>query len=67
MQPTPVFLPGKYYGQRSLVSYIPWGHKESDETEELRAQGRKRHDNINTTQGGAATMHKLLKTTGILR
>ena len=23
----PVFLPGKYHGQRSLVGYSPWGHK----------------------------------------
>ena len=27
-QPTPVSLPGKSYGQRSLVGYNPWGHKE---------------------------------------
>ena len=26
-QPTPVFLPGKSCGQRSLVGYSPWGHK----------------------------------------
>ena len=26
-QSTPVFLPGKSYGQRSLVSYSPWGWK----------------------------------------
>ena len=32
-QPTPVFLPGKPYGQRSLVGYSPQGHKESDMTE----------------------------------
>ena len=24
-QPTPVLLPGKSHGQRSLVSYSPWG------------------------------------------
>ena len=24
---TPVFLPGKSHGQRSLVGYSPWGHK----------------------------------------
>ena len=30
---TPVFLPGKFHGQRSLVGYSPWGHKESDMTE----------------------------------
>ena len=27
-QPTPVFLPGKFYGQRSLAGYSPWGRKE---------------------------------------
>ena len=25
-QPTPVLLPGKFHGQRSLVGYGPWGH-----------------------------------------
>ena len=32
-QPTPVFLPGKSHGQRSLVGYCPWGRKESDMTD----------------------------------
>ena len=32
-QPTPVFLPGEFHGQRGLVGYSPWGHKESDMTE----------------------------------
>ena len=32
---TPVFLPGKSHGQRSLVGYSLWGHKESDTTERL--------------------------------
>ena len=32
-QPTPVFLPGESYGQRSLVGYSPWGHRELDTTE----------------------------------
>ena len=27
-QPTPVFLPGKSHGQRSLAGYSPWDHKE---------------------------------------
>ena len=36
-QPTPVFLPGKSYGQRSLVSYSPGGCKESDTTEHARS------------------------------
>ena len=34
-QPTPVFLPGEFHGQRSLVGYSPWGLKESDTTEQL--------------------------------
>ena len=34
-QPTPVFLPGKSHGQRSLVGCSPWGCKESDTTEWL--------------------------------
>ena len=25
-QPTPVLLPGKFHGRRSLVGYSPWGH-----------------------------------------
>ena len=29
-----VFLPGESHGQRSLVGSSPWGHKESDMTEE---------------------------------
>ena len=35
-EPTPVFLPGKSHGQRSLVGYSPWGQKESDTTEQLK-------------------------------
>ena len=33
--PTPVFWPGEFHGQRSLVGYSPWGCKESDTTEWL--------------------------------
>ena len=33
-QPTPVFLPGDSHGQRNLAGYSPWGHKESDTTED---------------------------------
>ena len=32
-QPTPVFLPGKSHGHKSLVGYSPWGHKGSAMTE----------------------------------
>ena len=34
-QPTPVLLPGKSHGLRSLVGNSPWGCKESDTTEQL--------------------------------
>ena len=34
-QPAPVFLPGEFHGQRSLVGYSPWGCKESDMSEQL--------------------------------
>ena len=33
--PTPVFLPGEFHGQQSLMGYSPWGCKESDTTEQL--------------------------------
>ena len=33
--PTPVLLPGKSHGWRSLVGCSPWGLKESDSTERL--------------------------------
>ena len=32
-QPTPVFLPGESHGQRSLVGYRTWSHRETDTTE----------------------------------
>ena len=36
-QPTPVFLSGESHGQRSLVDFSPWDHKEADTTEQLSA------------------------------
>ena len=33
--PTPVLLPGKSHGRRSLVGCSPWGCEESDTTERL--------------------------------
>ena len=32
---TPVFLPEKFHGHRSLAVYNPWGCKDSDTTEQL--------------------------------
>ena len=34
-QPTPVFLPREFHGQRILVGLCSWGRKESDRTERL--------------------------------
>ena len=34
-QPTPVLLPGKFHGRRSLVGYSPWDCKELHTTEQL--------------------------------
>ena len=31
-----ILLPGKFHGWRNLTGYSPWGHKESDTTEQLR-------------------------------
>ena len=39
-QPTPVLLPGKSHGRRSLVGYSPWCCKESDTTERLHFTSR---------------------------
>ena len=38
--PSTVFLPGESRGQRSLADYSPWGHKESDRTEQLSTHRR---------------------------
>ena len=34
-EPTPVFLPGKFHGRRSLIGYSLWGRKQSQMTERL--------------------------------
>ena len=34
-QPTPVFLPGEFFGRKGLVGCSPWGRRESDMTEPL--------------------------------
>ena len=34
-QATPVFLPGEFHGQRSLVGYSPWGRTELDTLKQL--------------------------------
>ena len=54
-QPTPVFLPGEFHGQRSLVGYSPWGNKKLDTTEHthiylLCVEAGQFKDYINTAQ-----------------
>ena len=39
-QPPPVFLPGKSHAQRSLVGYGPWGHRESERTQQLNSNNK---------------------------
>ena len=39
-QSIPVFLPGKSHGQKSLVGYSPWGHKQLDMTEHTSTPSR---------------------------
>ena len=34
-EPTLVFMPGESHVQRKLADYSPWGHKESDMTEQI--------------------------------
>ena len=34
-QPTPVLLPGKSHGERSMAGYSPWGYKELDRLKQL--------------------------------
>ena len=46
-QPTPVFLPGEFHGQRILVGYSPWGHKDLDMTEWLSTHTHKLVKNSN--------------------
>ena len=36
-QPIPIFLPGKFHGQKSLVGYSPWDCKQLDMTEQAHA------------------------------
>ena len=47
-QPTPVFLPGKSQGQRSLEGYSPWGRKELD-TAEHQHEHSNSHDSPNSS------------------
>ena len=58
--PTPVFLPGKSQGQRSLVSYNPWGCKKSDMTEPLSTAHRQKGMAFVNSERQQKTILKLL-------
>ena len=47
-QPTPVFLPGESHGQRSLVGYSPWSHKEVDTTDQITHTHTHTHESLFT-------------------
>ena len=53
-QSTPVFLPGKFQGQRSLVGYSSWDCKELDMTEHIHTT---QHNTLNCT---GPTLHNHL-------
>ena len=48
-QPVQYSVPRKSHGQRSLVGYSPWGHTESDMTEQ--------HAHIQTCSGQGSKVH----------
>ena len=50
-QSTPVLLPGKSHGQRSLVGYRPQGSKESDTTEQFHFTSHTIHTIQHTATG----------------
>ena len=50
LQPTPVFLPGEFHDQRSLVVYSPWDRKELDTTKRLTQQMQMPQEERGTAQ-----------------
>ena len=60
-QPISVFLPGEFHGQRSLVSYIPWGHKESYMAEQYENNNNNGLSNFNLNPNSYIFKFSLLK------
>ena len=50
-QATPVLLPRKFHGQRSLLGYIPWGCKELDMTEHAHTHTHRDSEDISGRRG----------------
>ena len=57
-QPTPVFLPGKFHGQRSLEGYSQQGHKELDTTESICTHTYTHTNKNNNLQGNIVIFYK---------
>ena len=57
----PVFLPGESHEQRNLVGYSPWGHKESDMTEQLSTHNFPLYIWINVTYYHIFFIHSSVK------
>ena len=54
------FLPGKFHGERSLVGYSPWDHKESGMIEKLST-----HTHTHTTREHICESLEMLNSTHI--
>ena len=59
-QPTPVFLPREFHGQRSLAGYSPWAHKESDTTERLYNKQQQKQTKQLLRHGENSNSHTLI-------
>ena len=61
-QPILAFSPGQSHGQRSLVGYSPWSHKESDTTERARVHTHT-HTHAPTGEAASCTLTSLREST----
>ena len=61
-QSVPIFLHGKFHGEKSLGGYSPWGHKESDTTEHAHITERAHiHASIYNILPSALHLRSLIK------
>ena len=65
--PTPVLLPGKSHGWRSLTGYSPWGCKESDMTEGLLLLLLSRFSRVRLCATSQTAAHQALPSLGFSR
>ena len=57
MATTPVFLPGKFHGQRSLVGCSPWGRKEQHSMEHAAGMHTPTIENLEHAETGKDEKH----------